>query len=358
MANTLAPRSGRSMPVDLDQQFDHFLDALRQEQVAFLDSMRSLCMPLGSCSGSLAAAASSQARLTQQFLDAQRSLLRRTAEYDTAALDIERSAAEDARQMVIGAANYALDCGVPTDTLDSLRWTSLDATRPIDDGSDADAAEVASRHQQELSALLDRWWAETLSRGTSAVDRANSFASHVRGRADDRVSQILEAVARHTAPRSAEAPADGSAFVTSDLLAALDTTDSSDLGRLLDSMLLSLGGNDVASPDLSGSTEADAPRAAADLSVLLDALEAEMAATTPITAEIPIEAVGAADAALIQLGQRAADPAAAPAVGSERGAAIDYGDDDPAGPLAVLTRVVLPMLAAVGAAVALLAWMG
>jgi hypothetical protein len=83
-----------------------------------------------------------------------------------------------------------------------------------------------------------------------------------------------------------------------------------------------------------------------------------MAASAPITAEIAIESVGAADTALIQLGQRAADPVAAPAVGSERGAAIDYGDDDPAGPLAVLTRVVLPMLAAVGAAVALLAWMG
>ena len=349
------------MPVDLDQQFDHFLDALRQEQVAFLDSMRTLCMPLGSCSGSLAAAASSQARLTQQFLDAQRSLLRRTAEYDTAALDIERSAAEDARQMVIGAANYALDCGVPSDTLEALRWSALDAAVPVDESAAADAGEVARRQQQELSRLLDSWWAEAQERGTTIVERANSFAGVVRSRADARVSQILEAVARQTAPLSGEAPTDISDLMPLDLLAALETADSGDLGGLLDSLLLSLGAPDEAAPLLAAPSDLAGPTVSAEITALLDSLGGTGLAPDPAPFEPePVGApVNGIDGALIQLGQRATElssPLVSPSATVP--AAPVVFDDEPAGLLAVFTRVVLPMLLAVGAAVALLAWMG
>lgn len=350
------------MPIDLDQHFDHFLDALRREQVSFLDSMRSLCMPLGPSSGALAAAASSQARLTQQFLDAQRSLLRRTAEFDTAAHDIERSAAEDARQMVIGAANYALDCGVPAEVLDALRWTVLDAARSGDGATDTDAAEFARRHQHELSQLLDRWWAETQDRGSALVERANSFAGLVRGRADVRVAAILEAVARHSAPHSTEAPTDSSSFMPTDVLAALDTADAGDLGALLDSLLVSLGASDDAPPPTAARAEWTAPDLSAEITDILDALidpkpVSESGTADPALVQTSIEVP---DGALIRLGQRATEPpqsVIAPMVAAPA-SPHSFDDDEPAGPLAVFTRVVLPMLLAVGAAVTLLAWMG
>ena len=350
------------MPIDLDRQFDHFLDALRREQMSFLDSMRSLCMPLGPGPGALAAAASSQARLTQQFLDAQRSLLRRTAEYDTAAQDIERSAAEEARQMVIGAANYALDCGVSADTLDALRWTALDAAPPADESAVLDSAEVARRHQQALSALLDNWWAETQERGARILERANSFAGSVRGRADDRVSQILEAVARQTASRSGEVPGDLSALMPVDLLAALDTADVGNLGGLLDNLLLSLGATADAPASLATPSDGAQHSASTEISRLLDelgghGLASDTIPTEPTTERAPVETV---DAALIRLGERTVAPSSPLASPSSTvsAAPILVDDDEPAGLLAVFTRVVLPMLLAVGAAVALLGWMG
>jgi hypothetical protein len=366
------------MPVDLDQQFDHFLDALRREQMSFLDSMRSLCMPLGSNSTALGAAANSQARLTQQFLDAQRSLLRRTAEYDTSASDIERSAADEARQMVIGAAKYALDCGVAAETLEDLRWTALDAALAADHDTEAVAIDVARRQQHELSALLDRWWAETQERGLLRVERANHFAGVVRGRADDRVSRILEAVARQAAPQALEAAGDAPALAPMDLLAAFDTADPNDLGSLLDGLVRSLGAEAAPTAEPLADSSAVALLADAeqtsdgavktDLDRLLEALEAEMAtsvstASLPDTMApdiiVPDTLVPAAETALIQLGQRASEPSLERPLSSPLPVAAPTTDlDEPAGPWAVFTRVLLPMLLAVGAAVSLLAWIG
>lgn len=182
----VAPESEVCLAADVEA----FLATLRREQVRFLDAISAARVELHSEPGQLAKAAALQARLTQRFLDAQRSILRGRAEADAKVARI----AEDA------------------ETTDSLAILSNAAF-------ESDGAEA----ERQLRSLLDDWW------------RAEG---QLRGAQVDSCAPARGTVEPTTESVEPEEPAD---VLPGSLLAALDTIDHTGLETLLVSLLDALG---------------------------------------------------------------------------------------------------------------------
>ena len=164
---------------------DAFLAALRKEQARFIEAIGQAAAFLGPESGQLSHACATQAQLTRQFLDAQRSILQLRAETDQ-------------ELALIGAVP-----GHPA---------------PAPDG------ELDASHRQQLSLVLDQWWAgEGLLRRT-IIDEAR-----------DAVQQYLARLAASDADAALMLPT-----TAARVLAELEVADATDLHSLLDELIYSL----------------------------------------------------------------------------------------------------------------------
>ena len=192
-----------------------YLDSLSREQARFLSATGEWRRRLADDDGQLAAVAALHGRLTQQFFDAQRAILRRRAETDARVRLInERSEAEsdqlmdpDSRDIIedheTGELSYArldvLDGGdddgrVDADDIDdddrSVRQQIADLVATVvRSGDDADSmAEVindafipdepdGAGAKRALQAVLDRWWESENQESRAAIDDATARAA-------------------------------------------------------------------------------------------------------------------------------------------------------------------------------------
>jgi hypothetical protein len=190
-----------------------YLDVLRSEQFRFLDAMGEANEILRHESGRIALIAAVQNRLTQQFFDAQRSIIMRQAVYDAEVERIDRTADQDVEEIVaaardrvraITAAGRPLQppAGAPTAGVEppapgialALRTEQALADLPESafDPTEPDP-EIA---QRQMAALLDQWWAMLNNDGQSQVDHAHARAAMRR-----HVAAIETALVEPSAPR-------------------------------------------------------------------------------------------------------------------------------------------------------------
>ena len=177
---------------------DAFLDALRREQACFLDTIAGARSLLDGESGQFARFTATHGLLTRQFLDAQRSIMKRRAEID----------AEVA--MIIDEAGFTAE------TVD---------TRQLEPRITA--------AQRQLAALLDDWWRVENQDGRALVDAARARAA-VRQPAEIEAGAAINRrsdVAAHSdlVPKQSESTQQ----LTTEILAALEAVDPVNLLSLL-----------------------------------------------------------------------------------------------------------------------------
>ena len=103
MNPSLAPSKPNSGSHSLSVDVDRYLERVGLEQRRFLSALSDANRELGRAPGHLAKVAAIQTRLTREFLDAQRAILKRRAETDADIADIAAHAEEESALM-IGAA--------------------------------------------------------------------------------------------------------------------------------------------------------------------------------------------------------------------------------------------------------------
>lgn len=200
---------------------DVFLAAVRKEHARFVEALGQAGALLGRGSPQLEHACAAQVQLTRQFLDAQRSILQLRAETDK---------------------ELALIGAVPGNHAEA-------------DGAPHSAVVVAQR--QQLSAVLDQWWADESELRRSVIDKARHA-----------VQTYLAQLAISTPAADVVLPS-----TTTRVLADLEVADASDLQALLGELITSL---DLASVNRIGVVEAvEAPAARADDLRFVDAAPSE-----------------------------------------------------------------------------------
>ena len=194
-----------------------FLDVLRSEQFRYLDAMAEANEILRTEPGRVALIAALQNRLTQQFFDAQRSIIMRQAVYDVEVQRIEARAETDVQGIVAAARSRIralAAAGVPL--APPAGSPAVDAPAPEPGVALArrteealaglpDAAFVASEPdpdavQRQLGALLDQWWSALNQDGQAQIDHAHARAAMRR-----HVAAIESGVMEMPPPRSAAA---------------------------------------------------------------------------------------------------------------------------------------------------------
>lgn len=160
-----------------------FLEALREEQIRFLDSVRAAGAHVRDERGHVALVAAIQTRLAQQLFDAQRAFLKRQAAIDAEVARIDAGADAPTTARVGRAPNGAFSAAVtlfpPPVALGSEPHR---AVAPIDELGDVcdDAFEPVDIDpmlpQRELAHLLEQWWNRINADGQVMVDRARSRA--------------------------------------------------------------------------------------------------------------------------------------------------------------------------------------
>lgn len=138
-----APRASTSRDVAA------YLSIVTREQDRYLDALATATALLADGAGGLPAAAATHVRLTQQFMDARRSILRSWADTDA---KVERIA----ETTILEAAMLGLDVDGRIDM--------------------AVAADSAAEH--ELRRLLDRWWQLARADSVAAIETAQADASN------------------------------------------------------------------------------------------------------------------------------------------------------------------------------------
>ena len=185
------------------------VDDLRAQQIEFVEFMRSASTRISGDSSRVAYSLAGHTRLTQQFFDAQRSILMRLAVFDAEAGEPEGSGAD-----------------------------------PFVERASAELAEA----QRKLANLLDDWWA--------AVNRNGEQMLADRDAPSSSAATAPERAARsHAAPPSThdsapvpevdraatlDVPVDPSLVLPSDVLRVLERADASNLETVLASLAASL----------------------------------------------------------------------------------------------------------------------
>jgi hypothetical protein len=253
-----------------------YLTHLAREQDRFLASVAEAGAHVGEGAGQLGKVVAIQNRLTQEFLDAQRSIIRRRAETEAAVVQIECAAACDAQQL----AAFVHSCGSawpapsltpsaalseptgwsapgPRGSVPSLELASVDpvSERQINDADMASIARLVDGAfdrrepdgdvmRRQLREVLDGWWMAEQQEAKAAVDDATARAAmrvHLaRVEADLRSADQVRAefaspTYRYEPPRQ-----------VSPLITALDTTTHEGLDDVLASLLDGLDGTSVA----------------------------------------------------------------------------------------------------------------
>ncbi len=104
-------------PGERTAEVDEFLTALTKEQTVFLAAIADAGARLDSDSGQVAQVASLQRRLTQQFLDAQRSIIKRRANTDAAVAHIAKVTDVEAGELIAAARTQAAGMGMAVEDL-------------------------------------------------------------------------------------------------------------------------------------------------------------------------------------------------------------------------------------------------
>lgn len=196
-------------PVELTTSLaETYLDALSREQARFLAATSDARRALADDDGQLGAVAALHGRLTQQFFDAQRAILRRRAETDGRVRAInEGSESEASRLLDLPPLAPALDahsaCRFPTlDQNDQLAEDDDDGedrsirqqiadlvTAMVRPGDDVDAIATVVDDafvpdepdgdlvRRDLQGVLDQWWDAERQETQASIDDANARAA-------------------------------------------------------------------------------------------------------------------------------------------------------------------------------------
>ena len=163
-----------------------FLEVVRDEQTRFLDTVRAAGSTVRDEPGQLAFVAAIQTRLTQQFFDAQRAILHRQAAIDAEVNRIDATAAALAEPDTVRLRAVAGPTGQPPSPGSAIVRHGVDAAiADVDDAAFEPVEIDPMLPQQQLSALLEQWWARLNDDGRTMVERA-----HARARLERHVATI------------------------------------------------------------------------------------------------------------------------------------------------------------------------
>ena len=258
----------------LDPAADAYLWRLVKEQNHFLDALGEATSVLSS--SSLGRVVAVQNRLTQEFLDAQRAIIRRRAETDAAIAEIERNGAPTGASVplappVTGASvtfGAAESPGVVSAFDPPQGWPlssappSLDLAelaRLVDEAFEPGDVDGTTMRRQ-LRGLLDEWWRSENQENRAAIDDAQARAAVRAHRAPAPVGLLAPpAFSHHVTPRPQLAPEQHHTAVVAGstvgclppLVAALEAVEHQDLDEVLGSLLASLDADDAPVADHS-----------------------------------------------------------------------------------------------------------
>jgi hypothetical protein len=275
----LAPSDSNPIRAGLPEPIDGYLARLADHQTRFLAAWTDANRSLHPSSGQVAKVASLQVRLTQEFLDAQRAIVRRRAETDAAIVAIAADAAAESAALVEAArSRAAIAIGTPLPppaaaAADSMLRFPLPAPTPtaqhlnrfappsptgraprlsppgLDDDSLArlidgvfESSEPdGAAARRELRDLLDGWWSVENQEAQAAIDDAQARAAmHVH------LAQVEADELARFAPPSTLAPDTPthcplpSTALSAPFASALDDTDHEHLDDVLAHLLDSL----------------------------------------------------------------------------------------------------------------------
>lgn len=291
----LAPSDPNPIRVGLPEPIDGYLARLAEQQTRFLAAWTDTNRSLHPSSGQVAKLASIQLRLTQEFLDAQRAIVRRRAETDAAIVAIAADAASEGAALLDAARSraaiavgtsfpppvamadgLALPLASPAvGALTSPHRTGFSPPCPL-----AQAAELAapgiddeslarlidgvfeSREpdgvaaRRELRDLLDGWWGVENQEAQAAIDDAQARAAmhlHLAQVEADELARFAP-----PSPRTSEPPSytpRSSSALPAPFASALDDTDHEHLDDVLAHLLDSLEPETPAASDGSMENE-------------------------------------------------------------------------------------------------------
>lgn len=236
---------------------DAYLARLSLEQQRYLGGLTDAATLIDPSSPQVARMAAIQNRLTQEFLDGQRSILRRRAQTEANVARIGAAAVADARRIVGQAATPVLlpaPTGVPIGSVSRARpnstMTDLPTGAPVSSLAPIDLATLAELidgafepsepdgavMRRQLRDVLDEWWRAENHESKAAIDDANARAAMELHTAKIDASTLARAASvreEFVEPRiSYEAPRH-----LSPLVDALETTTHKDLDGLLARLL-------------------------------------------------------------------------------------------------------------------------
>lgn len=259
-----------------DADVGAFFETLKSEQTRFLEAIREAGSLLRRESGQLALVAATHSRLTQQFFDAQRSILTQRAEVDAEVARIACAVARNAPTVVADAHDQTASSRTGPLRTQRRRHRTTAAVRSevtVDDVlrsprqeiarlgvevvrtiADVDSLERVINEafepdepdgittQRQLAAHLDDWWRAETQAGLAAIDDAHATVTMRRHIARIEAGEVLDDVAF---PTEEPAPASGavveveiasndsrSPLLPGHIADALDSADPADLQSL------------------------------------------------------------------------------------------------------------------------------
>lgn len=247
----LAAASGEG-PLQAD--VEAFVETLRREHQRFLAAVGDAGARLGKDAAALANTAALHARLTRQFLDAQRTILCRHAQTDAEVARIEREAEAGAATLManarrrVAAMSEHPACGLPGVVMPPAVLLAPAIAPAVDTAALAEIVDqvfqpreadgVTARRQ--LTELLDSWWASEQQEARAKIDDASARAAVRRHQAG------LEAAATSASiVAAAPYPPVGDGFrgvapLPTRMVEILDAAGTTDLDGLFESLLASL----------------------------------------------------------------------------------------------------------------------
>jgi hypothetical protein len=246
---------------------DAYLEHLSKEQTRFLAALADANTMLPGPTSQLARVAAIQSRLTQEFLDAQRAIIKRRAETEATVAAVAIAAEAEADRLFACARDESVMASVCGPTLHAAPtgspvakpapvmaltpgvaaagvWPAPGSSSPAEveslarliDGAFEGAEPDGAAMKRQLRELLDEWWRIENQEDKAAIDDANARAAMRVHVATVESNQIVRAAAvreEFAAPRFAYEPPKH----VPPLVAALDTTSHEDLDDMLSSLL-------------------------------------------------------------------------------------------------------------------------
>lgn len=267
----LAPSATNPSPHSLPSDVELFLDRIGREHRRFISALGEANRDLATA-GQLTRVASIQTRLTQEFLDAQRAILKRRAETDADVADITAQADEESSAIMSAARMRARIASVDHSFAPpALGSTAAPLGRPARladpfvPGSTGDAAESLARlidgafesaepdgvaARRQLRELLDAWWEAEKQEAKAATDDASARAAMLVHTAKIEAGEIARFAPPTTALQTPVAYRhQPSASLPTPIVTALDETDHEHLDDVLAHLLDELD-VDRAEPEL------------------------------------------------------------------------------------------------------------